>query len=255
MEIKINTVDITATVGRSIRSSETCFVSWLVGFIDVSFALGIIVALSTRKSLREAGERQDETTRPAHPLADTFFERLFQISRRCESAQKMAEMYVFLQGRARCFFCDQQAYNHVLPSSSRLCFAATTATATATAHATSPQADISNKIHPPHPSRANKTKTTRPMQPLNRCNCSPNDVGVLQLLEERDLSDGRGRNAFVLRLQANLLECDDLIRHPILRLCERVGNVAIFREAVRSKQGVLQGGIFPTLSRTSAVEA
>lgn len=37
------------------------------------------------------------------------------------------------------------------------------------------------------------------------CRISPDDVGMLQLLEQRDLTERRGRHAFVLQLQPDFL--------------------------------------------------
>jgi len=46
----------------------------------------------------------------------------------------------------------------------------------------------------------------------------PHNVEVRQLLEQADLSDGRGGHSLILRLQADLLQRHDLARHLVLRL-------------------------------------
>ena len=43
---------------------------------------------------------------------------------------------------------------------------------------------------------------------------------MLELLEQSDLSDSRGRDAFILRLEANLLKRVDLIRVRVTRLID-----------------------------------
>ena len=57
---------------------------------------------------------------------------------------------------------------------------------------------------------------------------APDDIVVLELLEERDLADGGARHALVLRLEPDLLERDDLVRvdvlgfvHDAVRACRR----------------------------------
>ena len=47
---------------------------------------------------------------------------------------------------------------------------------------------------------------------------TPDHVGVVRLLEERDLTDGSGGDALVLRLQADLLQGDHLAGGAVLRL-------------------------------------
>ena len=49
-----------------------------------------------------------------------------------------------------------------------------------------------------------------------RCH-APDDIVILELLEERDLADGRARHALVLRLEPDLLERDDLVRRDVFR--------------------------------------
>jgi len=46
---------------------------------------------------------------------------------------------------------------------------------------------------------------------------APDDIVILELLEERDLADGRARHALVLRLEPDLLERDDLVRGDVFR--------------------------------------
>lgn len=44
---------------------------------------------------------------------------------------------------------------------------------------------------------------------------------MLQLLQEGNFPYCRGRDAFVLRFESDLFQGDDLVRHPVLRLCPR----------------------------------
>lgn len=46
------------------------------------------------------------------------------------------------------------------------------------------------------------------------------DVLVRQLLQERDLADRRRRDTLILRLEADLLQGNDLLRHLVLRLVD-----------------------------------
>lgn len=47
---------------------------------------------------------------------------------------------------------------------------------------------------------------------------APNNIVVLELLEERDLADGGAWHALVLRFESDLLERDDLVRCDVFRL-------------------------------------
>ena len=46
----------------------------------------------------------------------------------------------------------------------------------------------------------------------------PDDIVVLEFLEERDLANGGARHALVLRLEPDLLQRDDLVRADVARL-------------------------------------
>ena len=68
---------------------------------------------------------------------------------------------------------------------------------------------------------------------------APDDIVILELLEERDLADGRARHALVLRLEPDLLERDDLVRRDIFRFvhdavracpCEEMCRVRVYTE-------------------------
>ena len=50
-----------------------------------------------------------------------------------------------------------------------------------------------------------------------RIGCAPNDIVIFELLEQRDLADSGTRYSLVLRLEPDLLECDDLVRANVTR--------------------------------------
>ena len=53
---------------------------------------------------------------------------------------------------------------------------------------------------------------------------APDDVVVLQLLQEGDLPDGCAGDALLLLLQSDLLQRDSLPAHPIPRLVHHCGS-------------------------------
>jgi hypothetical protein len=50
-----------------------------------------------------------------------------------------------------------------------------------------------------------------------RIGCAPNDIVIFELLEQRDLADSGTRYTLILRLEPDLLECDDLVRANVTR--------------------------------------
>ena len=53
---------------------------------------------------------------------------------------------------------------------------------------------------------------------VGRAQNAPHNVRVLELLEQRNLANGRRRDALVLRLETNLFERQDLASHAVFGL-------------------------------------